>query len=284
MDKKLRLKRHGIFSIREGWLEKAINAISENDKSVFGKDNGVAVLGIGSNMVTSLRYWMIATGIIQSKDSKFTSFGELLRDYDPYLDSNFSWWMIHQKLVTNDIDAPIFNITFNHFKANNFKKDVLNDFIKNYLKDNGFDMSNSIQIDADTTVLLRTYITEKITEPENNLSCPLGKLGLLKRNKDDLYNFVHPGYDRLPFLAVYYSLLRCLNGKDSVNIDDLIEMENSPYKVFKLDKNLLYLYLNDMKQAGLVTLNKTAGLNMVYIQKELDEKEIFEHFFRESGK
>ena len=52
---KLRLKRHGSFSIREGWFEKAIDSIKENEQSVFSKGNGVAILGIGANMVTSLR-------------------------------------------------------------------------------------------------------------------------------------------------------------------------------------------------------------------------------------
>ena len=75
--KKLRLKRHGSFSIREGWFEKAINAVNENEKSVFGKTNGIAILGVGSNMVASIRYWLNTAGIIDS-NSRLTGFGNLL--------------------------------------------------------------------------------------------------------------------------------------------------------------------------------------------------------------
>lgn len=282
---KLRLKRHGSFSIREGWFEKAIDSIKDNDKSVFGKENGVATLGIGANMVTSLRYWLIASEVIMEKNSMFTEFGKLLVEYDPYLDSDFSWWMIHQHLASNFKGAPIFNIVFNHFNIKNFTKETMNQFVLNYMQENGIDMSNSSQVDADTTVLLKTYIKERVNNPEDNLNSPLGKLGLLKKNSEGLFNFTQPSYEVLPYQVVYYGLLSCLDEdemKNGINIDDLINKENSPSRIFKLDKNLLYLYLNDMRQSEIVTINKTAGLNMLYLQQIKSEKEIFEDFFKEA--
>ena len=125
---------------------------------------------------------------------------------------------------------------------------------------------------------------EKVANPEDNLSSPLGKLGLLKKSSKSLYNFTQPSRDSLPFQVVYCGLLNCLDDtekKNGINIDDLILKENSPYKIFRLDKNLLYLYINDMKQAELVTINKTAGLNMLYLQKIMKEKEIFGDYFLE---
>ena len=282
---KLRLKRHGSFSIREGWFEKAIDSIKDNDKSVFGKENGVATLGIGANMVTSLRYWLIASEVIMEKNSMFTEFGKLLVEYDPYLDSDFSWWMIHQHLASNFKGAPIFNIVFNRFNIKNFTKETMNQFVLNYMQENGIDMSNSSQVDADTTVLLKTYIKERVNNPEDNLNSPFGKLGLLKKNSEGLFNFTQPSYEVLPYQVVYYGLLSCLDEdemKNGINIDDLINKENSPSRIFKLDKNLLYLYLNDMRQSEIVTINKTAGLNMLYLQQIKSEKEIFEDFFKEA--
>lgn len=281
---KLRLKRHGSFSIREGWFEKAINLINENDKSIFSKENGVATLGIGANMVTSLRYWLITSGIVLEKNSLLTDFGSLLIKYDPYLDNDFSWWMIHQHIVSNFKDAPIFNIVFNHFNVKNFKKETLIHFVLNYLEENMYDMSNANQVESDITVLLKTYIKEKVKNPEDNLNSPLGRLGLLKKTADNIYNFTQPSHDSLPYQAVFNCLINCLDEEEKrngINIDDLISKNNSPSKIFNMDKNLLYLYLNDMKQDGLVTINKTAGLNMLYIQKNMSEKEIFEDFFME---
>lgn len=276
--KKLRLKRHGSFSIREGWFEKAINAVNENEKSVFGKTNGIAILGVGSNMVASIRYWLNTAGIIDS-NSRLTSFGNLLIQYDPYLDEKFSWWMIHNNIVSNFANAPVFHLAFNTFDVKSFNKEMLNQFVFTFMKENEFDMSNKASVDADTTVLLRTYLDEKVDSPEDNLNSPLGKLGLLGKGNDGLYSFKHPSYKELDYLAVYYSLLNCLNGEDNANIDDLMNEENSPARIFMLDKNLFYLYLNDMSKNGLVIVNRTAGLNQLYIQRTMTIEEIFASYF-----
>lgn len=282
--RKLRLKRHGTFHIREGWMEKALNVIkdSNDDKSIFRKEVGVANLGIGSMMVTSLRYWMIASEVIEDKDSKLSDFGELLYKYDPYLDSYFSWWMIHQHLVSNFSDSPVFNIVFNHRKKGAFSKDDIVDFVDSYISaSKQYEIVSKDYIDADVSVLINTYVVGKVTNPEDNLQSPLAKLGLLKKCSDGKYAFTSARRDSLPYLVVYYSLINVLKEKDSVNIDDLMELENNPMNVFCLDKNTMFLYLNDMKEKDLITINKTAGLNMIYIQNRLDQKDLFEMFFKE---
>lgn len=281
---KLKLKRHGTFHIRDGWMEKALNAINENQdgKSIFRKEVGVLNLGIGSMMVTSLRYWMIATGMIYEKDSQLTDFGKLLLKYDQYLDNSFSWWMIHLHLVSNFKDSPVFNIVFNHYKKGAFLKDELVDFVEDYIEkdlSSKYEEPNKEYIDSDVSVLISTYFSERVFNPEDNLQSPLSKLELLRKNTEGKYYFSSARRDSLPYLVVFNSLLLCLNGKDSINVDDLMTRENNPMNLFCLDKNIFYLYLNDMKEKGLITINKTAGLNMIYIQKNLNEKEIFSLFF-----
>lgn len=280
---KLRLKRHGTFSIREGWLEKAIHIIANSDdnKSLFSKDNGVIEFGIGSMMVTSLRYWLIATNIIDERTNKLSEFGQLLLEFDPYLDDDFSWWMIHEKLASNYKDAPILNIILNEFKARNFKKQDLNEFVLEYLKDNAIEYSSENGVDSDIMVFLKTYTNEIVTDPEDNLNSPLGKLDLIQKDKDGSYSFIQPRHDRLNYLAVYYNVLKCLDDSDSAHISELMDTNNSPTKLLKMDKNLFYLYLNEFKREGLVTVNRTAGLNMVYIHEKLSERQIFEKYFME---
>lgn len=280
---KLRLKRHGTFSIREGWLEKAIHIIANSDdnKSLFSKDNGVIEFGIGSMMVTSLRYWLIATDIIDERTNQLSEFGRLLLEFDPYLDDEFSWWIIHEKLASNYKDAPILNIIFNEFKPKNFKKQDLNEFVLEYLKDNAIEFSSESGVDSDITVFLKTYTNEVVTDPEDNLNSPLGKLDLIQKDKDGSYSFIQPRHDRLNYLVVYYNILNCLGNSDSVHISELMNTNNSPTKLLKMDKNLFYLYLNEFKREGLITVNRTAGLNMVYIHEKLSERQIFEKYFME---
>ena len=216
------------------------------------------------------------------KDSQLSDFGKLLLKYDQYLDDSFSWWMIHLHLVSNFEDSPVFNIIFNHYKKGAFLKDELVDFVEDYIEkdlSSKYEKPNKEYIDSDVSVLISTYFSERVFNPEDNLQSPLSKLELLKKNTEGKYYFSSARRDSLPYLVVFNSLLLCLNGKDSINVDDLMTRENNPMNLFCLDKNIFYLYLNDMKEKGLITINKTAGLNMIYIQKNLNEEEIFSLFF-----
>ena len=51
--KKLKLKKNESFFIREGWIEKALNTKDIQEKNIFGKENGIQILGIGAKMVRS---------------------------------------------------------------------------------------------------------------------------------------------------------------------------------------------------------------------------------------
>ena len=62
MIKKIRLKGHETFILREGWLTKGL-AAAEKDGMVFSKNSGADALGVGTNMAKAIRYWM------QSADS-----------------------------------------------------------------------------------------------------------------------------------------------------------------------------------------------------------------------
>lgn len=287
---KLRLKRHGSFYVREGWMEKAISIIHEKNGEgpVFRKEVGVANLGIGAMMVTSLKYWMVASEIIDEKTSELTEFGNLLFKYDPYLEYDFSWWMIHQHLVCNFKDSPIFNITFNNFRKGNFRKEELVDFISGYIKENDYEFGNEKYINDDVSILINTYLKGKIDNPEDNKISPFAKLELLKHSDDNKYEFSMPRRDKLSFLVVFDCLIKSMDGRESINIDDLAECIDNPMKIFNLDKNTFYLYLNDMKVADLITINKTAGLNMIYINEEYSiegiDEIVFEKYFKEGAK
>ena len=61
-DLKYKLKGSESFTIREGWLNKGLMAIKKNE-SVFTEKNAMDILGVGSKMVKSIRYWLLATGL-----------------------------------------------------------------------------------------------------------------------------------------------------------------------------------------------------------------------------
>lgn len=281
MNIKLRLKRHESFSIREGWLAKGIKNVSENG-NIFSSNEATDLLGIGTNMVKSLKYWMIATTLINdnTKNIELTEFGKLLNKYDPYLEDLFSWWLIHINLITNINDSYIYNLFFNKCNGRNFtKREIFEQLNYNLVKEK-LDFNENILQD-EVNMIIKTYtIDEKIDNPENNFICPLSELNLIKKIERDTYERNKPEYRNLNFLVVYYLMTLNLKDKDNISIEELIKEDNSPAKLLNLDKNLINEYLDEMKRNDLIIINRTAGLNMIYLKKKMSLEEIIIKYFK----
>ena len=281
MEIKLKLKRHESFSIREGWLAKGIKNVKEYG-NVFALQNATDILGIGTNMVKSLKYWMTATKLIEEKNREImlSDFGSIINEYDPYLEDIFSWWLIHINMITNIDDAYIYNLFFNKCNIKTFTKRELYEKLYALLINEKLTFNENILQD-EVNMIIKTYtIDEKIDNPENNFICPLSELNLLKKVDRDTYEKNRPEIRNLPFWVVYYIICLLLDDRDNISIDELLKEENSPAKLLNMDKNLINEYLDEMKKNDLIIINRTAGLNMVYLNKKLSLNEIAEEYFK----
>lgn len=280
MIQKVKMKRHESFSIREGWLTKGIVKIKEDNK-VFSSSDATDILGIGSNMVKSLKYWMYATNLMadENKYPKLSELGNLVNKYDAYLEDTFTWWLIHLNLILNKEDAYVFNCFFNKCTSKNFSKEDVYEKISRHLDDLQIEY-NDKTLQDEINMIIKTYVIDDTNDnPENNFNCPLSDLNLIKKISKDNYERISPSYKSLDYLVVYYLIEKLLCEHEYISIDDLLKVENSPNRIFNLDKNQINEYLDDMKKNELITINRTAGLNMIYIKKQLSLEEIFEDYF-----
>lgn len=284
MNNKVKLKGHESFSIREGWLTKGIFEVSKNPK-IFSEKNLTDIFGIGTNMVKSLKYWLIVSNlIIEDKKNGYvlSELGELIKDKDPYIEDIFSLYFIHIYIVQNEERALIWNLFFNKCNLTEFSKNDLQARIEYILKSNNLEYNVKI-LNDEISALLKTYTNEQKNDtPENNFTCPLVELKLIKKWDKDIYKKEKSSINNLDPYVVYWVLVNQAKGKDSINIEELLKEDNSVGKLLNLDKILLNDYLDILKRMGLITLNRTAGLNMVYINKKYSLREIFEiHFGKE---
>ena len=283
MNKKLKLRRHESFSIRDGWLEKGLRTVKMHGQKTFSKDDGSRLLGLGSNMVKSLKYWMTASGLIEGTNPiKITNFAELLYSNDPYLNDMFSWWLIHYMLVTNKEESPVLYYVFNKYKGKYIDKESLYNEICKYFDTCNFEYSEKM-LNEDCQMFFRLYYNnDKKTNPEDNFTSPLGKLELLeKTSDDDVYLKKAANIESLNYLVVYFALEQLFD--KSFDITDAYDAEKSPVSVFNIDRSLFEQYIGIMRNKNLVTINKTAGLNMVYFEKQLSLEEIIDEYRKEGG-
>ena len=67
----MKFRAHETFFIRKGWLSKGMKNVSKKPNVFVDKKvNPMDVLGIGANMVKSLRYWLQVTGLTEESKGK----------------------------------------------------------------------------------------------------------------------------------------------------------------------------------------------------------------------
>src|SRR5690554_1986226 len=113
--------RHETFYIRDGWLRKGLKHVNKAGFDFFNKDIAPEELGMGKNMVSSLKFWLQATSFVKQKgsgkDSKTetTEFANKILEYDPYLEDEGTLWLIHYNLATNKEYSTTWYWFFNIF-------------------------------------------------------------------------------------------------------------------------------------------------------------------------
>ena len=57
---------HQTFPFRYTWLKKGVDAVMDNP-NVFTDDDAPVILGVGKNMVSSIRHWCSVSGLIEKR-------------------------------------------------------------------------------------------------------------------------------------------------------------------------------------------------------------------------
>lgn len=283
MNEKVKLKGHESFSIREGWLTKGLVEVSKNDK-IFSEKNATDILGIGTNMVKSLKYWLLTTNLIEESSKckyELSELGKLIYKYDVYMENIFTLYMIHLQIALNEEKALIWNMFFNYCNFKEFNKREYIEYVESLLENENKDFNEKLLADEINT-FLKTYTNEeKNSNPENNFTCPLTELELIKKISRDKYQRNNSAMNKLSEYVVYWMILQQCGNRKSIKIEELITEKNCTTKILNLDKTELNEYLEILKRHKLITINKTAGLNMVYINEKYTLEEIFEQVFKE---
>lgn len=150
---------HDSFQCRQLWLKKGYDYVQEGKS--FNDEDAVVNLGVGKNMVSSIRFWLKAFNIIDSKDL-ITEFGKRLFDdengYDPFLEDEASLWLLHYQLLNTGF-ASIYTIIFNEFRKEKlfFTKDTYVNYVKRISESNPQLSFNENTVGKDFIVFANLY-------------------------------------------------------------------------------------------------------------------------------
>jgi hypothetical protein len=289
--------RHETFPLRFSWPIKGYRYWCESN-DVFSEEDAPVKLGVGKNMVTAIRYWLIASqlmndprddGLSQSALGKALLSSE--NGWDPYLEDDSSIWLIHWLISSNPSQATSFYWFFNKFHKPEFTSSEVIGALGDFVKENTSSKVAPATMKHDITVLLRMYAppeSERNTPLEEGLDSPMTGLGLLGKTADDKC-FVSKLDARanLPFGAFAYSVLDCLEARNTNNIalESLLRSDggfSSPGAVFRLSEDGLLTKLEELIRyvPGYFELRETAGIRQFYRLKELNKIQFLDEYYR----
>lgn len=292
----MKFRAHESFFIRKGWLHKGLKNVRVRPNVFVSKEeNPMDILGIGANMVKSLRYWMQAVRLTEEpksgvKTQLLTELGQIIWDNDTYIEEMGTLWLLHYQLATNKDFATSWYFFFNEFRMIEFQKEDFILSISNFVKMKyGEDVAIS-SYEGDFDCIINTYLSriksnpEKV-HPENNIDCPFGELGLVDivSKKDKIFKKSTPKRNTIHPLILLAVLIDQAQGQDEVRIISLLNDYSNIGKVFNLDIITLSDYLYKIQQLGHIRVIRTAGLDVVRITTEMKFEDCVKKYYDEIG-
>jgi len=271
--------RHESFYLRDKWISKGMKSIN-NDPRFFYDNDGFEKIGLGKNMVRSLRFWLLAMDIMMETEEKthvLTELGQLVYESDRLLQKNETVSILHYHLVCNHNDlATVFYWYFNVYKETLTQRPDLKKSFRTWVKNNEPKQVSEKSLDRDIDVLIQLY-TKNANEndPEDFIFSPFTKINLIKEEpSEDKYENIRkisPEVENIGLTALYYVLLRYAfeNDIELISLDEIINENFLWGKVFNLSRNRIIEALNKLTKHETFPIEyvRTNNLDNVKVSK-----------------
>ena len=289
-DFKYKFSGHQTFVFRYGWLEKGVQLIQKNPHG-FNDDDCLITLGVGKNMVESIKYWCMQTDLLRPDvggNMSLTDLGKLIfgeKDFsqgvDPYLEDDATLWLLHWSLMwQTQKEEPTWSTwqyAFYKWHKPEFIKSDLLQSLSNWCKLQKQKVTDA-SLERDIDCFARNYAgtRSKAKDGEESFDSPFLALELLQNtSQPELYRFNIGAKKNLPAEIVGYVLLKFLKGRKNINVQGCLYDEASPGQIFKLNENAFMEYLPQLEKITDKKLqqSETAGLVSIAYTGKTDSDE-----------
>jgi hypothetical protein len=279
-----RFSGHESFVCRYGWLSKLYNVLKDDPLVFTNEERTIVKLGIGKNMVRSIRFWGESFGLIAADAGNryrptplATALLEQNKGRDPFLEDHASLWLLHWKLTVS-ARLGAWHAAFIDVQDHEILKQRFTDIVRlRAVRAKGTLAESTLR--QHVAIFLNTYVSpnlESFTVPEESLGCPLQELGLIQElpdgGKDEILLFNRGpkhGLTGEVFLhALFDFWAETAPDSKTLSLKEVCFGHMSPGMVFKLDENSIQSYLNEIEKlsGGVVTFVDTADSQALNLQ------------------
>lgn len=279
---------HETFPLRYTWLSKAVRHV-ERKSTVFQDDDAMIALGVGRNMVRSIRHWGFACGVIEEDPETPNNRGRFLRPtalgralfqkdgWDPYLEDPATLWLLHFELASSPERATTWYLVFNHFPQPELTKVELVAWLGKLAQERGWARVSPASLKRDVDVFLRTYVPSRASRTvpiEDTLDSPFVELDLIReQGTRGSYVLQRGDAPTLPDEVFAYGLVRFLmragSTSSAVPLHTIAFAPGSPGRVLALTEDALMARLERLEAAtdGAIVFHDTAGLRQLLVHR-----------------
>jgi hypothetical protein len=294
--KKVAFGRHESFALRYGWITKGVQALMGGEP-VFEAEDATVQLGVGKNMVSSIRYWLQAAQIAYKTPDGWdlTEVGDRIfgdEGYDPYLEDEATIWLLHWLIASNPEQATAWFWFFNHFHKPEFETGEVVAALLDFAKQKITSKCAATTVEKDAALVLRMFARARgntRTPLEDMLDSPLTQLKLITRAPSGRgYASAPAERDGLPLGIFGYAVADLFNelGVSELPIAELMYSKADyplPGAVFRLTENALVTKLEKLIHAmpGLFEMRETAGIHQLYRVGDVDPMDLLAYHYLE---
>ena len=271
---------HESFTCKTLWLKKGYDFIRNNNS--FNSPDSVVALGVGKNMVASIRYWMRAFGLTEN-DEPLTIADYLFdsnQGKDPYMEDLGTLWLLHFLLVST-CEATLYHILFTQLQRERkiFDRQHVQNLVRRLMTEDGKQsLYNENTVKKDIGTLLLNYVLPQKAKALDDYSALLIDLDLIRMDADGKNFFFNvEGKRQIPWQVFLYAVIKSKGADMTVSYDTLQELGltfcMNDMEVIEMCKTIVEHHEDTMAYSDV------AGIRQLHFLKNLNEGEVLDEYY-----
>ena len=274
---------HESFPCKTLWLKKGYDFVVQGNK--FSDTDAVIKLGVGKNMVASIRYWLRVFGICDGDQP--TGLGNYLFDEnngkDKYMEDLATLWLLHFNLVFSQ-EATLYNMFFCGLQRERikFEREQIIAYVRLKMIEAGKQSAfNENTIRKDVGVLLQNYCLPRKTQSNEDFSSLLIDLDLIRQDLDGRDYYFNVDGKRKVTKEIYLYALQKLKEHEGDNTIPLDIIQDQVGLVFCMQDHETVEMLKSLSQSygKYINYNDVAGIKQIQFIADLDCNKILDKYY-----
>lgn len=277
---------HETFHCRPIWLKKGFDFA--NSGKLFNDKDAVIDLGVGKNMVASIKFWLRAFGFYDLHHNQIDGLAvNLLTDngFDPFLEDDATLYLLHYLLIKNIETTSIYHLAFIKLSKEKleFTSKNLYDFIKRECLKSKTEV-NEKTLSNDIKVFIKNYIpsNDERSGIEDNYSGLFYDLRYINKinssSGETRYRFNINDGKNLPEIVFLFVLLDKFENETSISFEMIRDDVSS---VFLMENQATYLMIKRLsdKYSDYITFKDDGGRQELQFKNNFDKLELLTRYY-----